>query len=467
LVDETDQPAGVIIAAFGGIRPMASKLGVPVSTVQGWKQRDTIPASRISEIRQVAAANGVDLSSMTIQSSESGDPILFEATASKASDEPTVSAKSPKTPVVSMADSGQAPVKSGGGAARLAALALVLALATAGWSWWTSVGPGSNGEENTRISALEGRVARLVDAPVNQIEDIGKGERAALAEDIARLRTALGDQVEPDLDQALAPLRAELAALSDKIEGFGTDGSGAPNMALVERLTRLKRELQTAADQATKNAARLSSDLTALQRRLGGLDARLDQSEGAGQGQDRAASDAIALTLVANQLRRAVERGEGYRDFLVTLGSVSGSDAVLAPVAAELMVHADTGVATRDALTFSFPQTAAGILESTSGNGESKLVDQMLDRARRVVRVRRVGTDAPEGSVDGQIARAEMSLASGDVAGALAALAVLDGAAAEAAQPWVTRAQAYIDMRAALGTIEARALDRLRAAGGA
>ena len=95
------------------------------------------------------------------------------------------------------------------------------------------------------------------------------------------------------------------------------------------------------------------------------------------------------------------------------------------------------------------------------------MVDQMLDRARRVVRVRRVGTDAPEGSVDGQIARAEMSLASGDVAGALAALAVLDGAAAEAAQPWVTRAQAYIDMRAALETIEARALDRLRAAGGA
>ncbi len=35
MVDETDQPAGVIIAAFGGIRPMASKLGVPVSTVQG------------------------------------------------------------------------------------------------------------------------------------------------------------------------------------------------------------------------------------------------------------------------------------------------------------------------------------------------------------------------------------------------------------------------------------------------
>ena len=467
MVDETDQPAGVIIAAFGGIRPMASKLGVPVSTVQGWKQRDTIPASRMSEIRQVAAANGVDLSSMTTQSSESGDPILFGATASKVSDEPTVSAKSLKTPVVSMADSGQAPVKSAGGAARLAALALVLALATAGWSWWTSVGPGSNGEENTRISALEGRVARLADAPAKQIEDLGKGERAALAEDIARLRTALGDQVEPDLDQALAPLRAELAALSDKIEGFGTDGSGAQNMALVERLTRLKRELQTAADQATKNAARLSSDLTALQRRLGELDARLDQSEGAGQGQDRAASDAIALTLVANQLRRAIERGEGYRDFLVTLESVSGSDAVLAPVAAELMVHADTGVATRDALTFSFPQTAAGILESTSGNGESKLVNQMLDRARRVVRVRRVGTDAPEGSVDGQIARAEMSLASGDVAGALAALAVLDGAAAEAAQPWVTRAQAYIDMRTALETIEARALDRLRAAGGA
>ena len=28
-----------VVAAFGGIRPMAKKLGVAVTTVQGWKER--------------------------------------------------------------------------------------------------------------------------------------------------------------------------------------------------------------------------------------------------------------------------------------------------------------------------------------------------------------------------------------------------------------------------------------------
>ena len=51
-----------VIAAFGGIRPMAHTLDVPVSTVQGWKQRDAIPENRVADIIAAAAAHGVDLS---------------------------------------------------------------------------------------------------------------------------------------------------------------------------------------------------------------------------------------------------------------------------------------------------------------------------------------------------------------------------------------------------------------------
>lgn len=40
-----------LIERFGGLRPMADKLGVPVSTVQGWKKRGAVPANRQSEIR--------------------------------------------------------------------------------------------------------------------------------------------------------------------------------------------------------------------------------------------------------------------------------------------------------------------------------------------------------------------------------------------------------------------------------
>jgi uroporphyrinogen-III synthase len=57
----TESAAHRIIAAFGGIRPMASKLNVPVTTIEGWKQRDRIPASHRGEIETAAAAQGIDV----------------------------------------------------------------------------------------------------------------------------------------------------------------------------------------------------------------------------------------------------------------------------------------------------------------------------------------------------------------------------------------------------------------------
>ncbi|MGP1394800.1 MAG: uroporphyrinogen-III synthase [Inquilinaceae bacterium] len=54
-----ESAAARIIARFGGIRPMATKLGAPVTTVQGWKKRGSIPAGRHAEIRTAAQAHGV------------------------------------------------------------------------------------------------------------------------------------------------------------------------------------------------------------------------------------------------------------------------------------------------------------------------------------------------------------------------------------------------------------------------
>ncbi len=52
--------ADAIIERFGGIRPMANKLGVPVTTVQGWKKRGVIPANRAALIEQSAQTHGLE-----------------------------------------------------------------------------------------------------------------------------------------------------------------------------------------------------------------------------------------------------------------------------------------------------------------------------------------------------------------------------------------------------------------------
>jgi peptidoglycan hydrolase CwlO-like protein len=56
--------ASVIIERFGGIRPMAAKVGAPVTTVQGWKKRDVIPGARRDDVLKAANENSIDISDL-------------------------------------------------------------------------------------------------------------------------------------------------------------------------------------------------------------------------------------------------------------------------------------------------------------------------------------------------------------------------------------------------------------------
>lgn len=88
--------AAKVIAAFGGIRPMAHKLGLAVSTVQGWKVRDAIPATRHDEILAAARTHDVDLDQAVLRASDTPG----------ASD--TLSAGAPKTAAEAQPDADAA-----------------------------------------------------------------------------------------------------------------------------------------------------------------------------------------------------------------------------------------------------------------------------------------------------------------------------------------------------------------------
>lgn len=126
-------PVDVVIERFGGIRPMASKLDVPVTTVQGWKERGQIPERRWPEVEAAAGRHGVSLAATDGAASSSAESPPSPSASSSPSSFAAFSS-SARDPA---ADPPAPPAKRGGRLRALGALALLViaaaALAYAGW----------------------------------------------------------------------------------------------------------------------------------------------------------------------------------------------------------------------------------------------------------------------------------------------------------------------------------------------
>lgn len=105
----TEHAVAKIIEAFGGLRPMAGKLKVAVSTVQGWKERDSIPTARHAEILEAAKTNNIALDPAVLAASDhvARDQGAKSAPANNGSKDQTV--KKDKTAPASAADDSKKP----------------------------------------------------------------------------------------------------------------------------------------------------------------------------------------------------------------------------------------------------------------------------------------------------------------------------------------------------------------------
>ena len=125
-----DAPALQVIGAFGGIRPMAGKLAVAVSTVQGWSERAAIPADRHADILRAAQEHDIALDPALLNDSgrppaggppskpESAKPRVPPKAAPRAAratsrtTSPTTSKEPAAKPAASKAPSGRSPEKA-------------------------------------------------------------------------------------------------------------------------------------------------------------------------------------------------------------------------------------------------------------------------------------------------------------------------------------------------------------------
>jgi hypothetical protein len=482
-----EPPALAIIEAFGGIRPMAKTLGLAVSTVQGWKERSAIPANRHDQIRAAARKNAIEIDAGVLRASAgeaaAAQPQVIEGQViegkttpadadgdkapEKSAEEPAAKSgeagpgkpsekakdrpgEAPRTSAASAAAGrrAQAPAdapaaKRGGAFLPGLAAGVVLALAVAGATvytrpyWAPFLDAADSGRSDAVAAALADLAARLDDLQGAMPAD-GSPALSDMNERLATLETALsqGGGQDPDTRAAVESLNAQLARMTDRIAALEQDVTavrnlaGSPSQEVTSRLSSEAQRLDAMLAQ--------QSDLA---ERIAAAEADLDAAQAA---RDAAPGSRETLLLLATlQLRDALQGSGPYAQPLAMLKSLAAEDAPLGAIIEPLERRASAGLPGLRELQARFPEVARRIAAIEMGRESEGWSAGVLRRLAEAVNLRPVGLI--EGAAPTAVAaRAEVKLNDGDLAGAVAEIDSLEGAAAEAAASWHSEAEARL-----------------------
>jgi hypothetical protein len=250
----------------------------------------------------------------------------------------------------------------------------------------------------------------------------------------------------PDLTQRLDTVSGELASLKAQLDAVRHDTAQAVGP---ERLAVLSNRIE-------ENAAELRAMQGDLSR-LVELPKRVDELSNTIQAASGQAAR-TAFILAAGQLEAALDSGQPYASQLGAVRRLRMDDPELKTILDQLEEHADEGVPPMAELRVRFEDTALAVAQAAQSNVSGGWLDRAWARLRSLVTVRPIGGDVPGDSPEAHVARAEARLDEGDLASAVNEMQALDGAAAEAAAPWLSGAQARVAADTAIEKLRERAL---------
>jgi len=131
----------------------------------------------------------------------------------------------------------------------------------------------------------------------------------------------------------------------------------------------------------------------------------------------------------------------------------------LTPSLDALAPSAEHGIATLVELKASFPAMATAVIARAKGSpDQGSLGARLLGRVEQLVTVRPVGGEVPGDDPPARLARAEAKLAKDDLAGAVAEVGAITGAAAAPATDWLAAARARLAAQQAIQQLQAAAV---------
>jgi len=506
-------PDGEVIERFGGIRPMATKLGVAVTTVQGWKERGHIPGGRWQQIAAAAAEHGIDLGGgeASAPTSERAE----EEAAPPAPPEKPAPSEKPKPPEPPREDKQpeEAPVLETAAAAKKTAakpdaveelqgapgltetpaptsrpgagvawIAIVLAIVLSVGLltrplWEPALYPGTRtaapGFDPAALDGIAGDLARVEEA-VGRLErdaqsrgdelaarvsalEAGGGEAgAAFAEQLARV-----ERVADEFGGSLKSLSGSLSRLEERFAALESTQGKVPEAVQQEireidgQVAGLRSDLEGWKKDLQAQGASLREGLDAAGRRLTELESRPAQT----------GEKIAALALAIGQVESELDGGRPYRSALDRLYALGRDDPLITDGEAmtALAPWADYGIPDRLALHRRFVEIAPQIARALAATDEETWLDSVWNSVKGLVTIRKI--DGADGDLS-PLTRAEIAMERGDLS---AAVAAFEGAGplGPEGEAWLNMVKNRIEAEREIRALYGRVIAPLAGGGGA
>lgn len=406
-----------VIEALGGIRPSAAKLGVPVTTVQGWKTRGRIPENRHAEIKRTLTELGIHISEdvLVVGSDEvTGNTERPRKADETESAEDAADLTSDANPSDDKSDTVTVPRSSGGALAGIAIFLSVLALLAVGVSIFRPgllPAPQSVNLENVygRVDKFEKRVSQKLDAYSRAL-----AENAVNREKLERRIEEIGLRIE---------------AVAENFPTVGKGDNAAEIAQLRESIAEIGAEVLAAKSQiseaSSKEASKAAAVAAGLNSRFDDVDTRIASLQSGQKGVEAKISGAIsrrsgvasadvALLVAMGQLEAAVQSGLNIKNALERLRRIASQDSAVTEILNDFEIGATRGIATSAELNQEFRQIRPILAAGRPPAEGWGLADGAWAQLKAAVGLRRIddGSNSP-------ITLAERALEKGDLSAAI------------------------------------------------
>ena len=458
------------------------KLTRPVTTVQGWKKRNVIPANRREQVLSAAQDNDIDLSGLGLDNNavnetpkekpaETAEPKKVKPTKKegpqktvapkeKASDKKSQKSDTHEALLSQIKDNNRKTMVS---SVWLAVLVVLCGLALAAFLLFplmkdeaSEIGDSNNVSEkieqletkvddvDERTSMLDRMIPENIGAKVEALQD----QARALSDNVSELSDRANDFANGVLAPDAGRLSDRMAYLEQKVESLSNSGNFSD---LISRVQQLENSVmgQEKLEQSVNQLEAMVDDMQGDDSLSSDLAAAQDSNEGplgeTLQGVSGNDLKAAAMLLAFTKFRDTLNREAPFEDDLILLQRLAGEDnEELQSALLKLAPQADDGILTQQGLSEELKSLTGDIVFSSLQGEDVSIKEKAVARLNNVLHVEKDGEPILGTDTQKTIAEAQKLLDEGDVQGAMTALNQLDGEAAETAQPFMEKAEANL-----------------------